>query len=340
MYYYYYFYELENAIKEILTYSGYDVSDFNNIAVTKPVVDWLIKKDGATYSAVIKGSQSIDASLQMIMASINELTKWWMKNGVEANYIPLLIVGGVVKDDVKRKIKANPLTHMIEIWDIRDLLELVRDNIELRKYFVGVLPFSIDQDLLIGDQSIIQSDSETQVLDSLIKQVELWVSPKDKGKTYEKLCEDVLNALFYDDLTKWSKQQPSDGGLFRFDLICKIKNEHNRDFWSMAERFFQTKYIVFEFKDYNEPVTQREVFTTVKYLYPKALRGIAILISATGIDEHGMKAIKGILRDEGKLIIALDNKDLVEMLKLKKKHNPPADYLSDKLDALLIELEK
>ena len=321
-------------------YSGYVVSDFNNAMDNKPTVDWLIQKEGYTYSAILKGSQSIDASPQMIMASTNELTKWWMKNGVESNYIPLLIVAGVVKDDVKRKIKDNPLTHMVEVWDIRNLLELVRNNIELRKYFVSVLPFSIDQDLLVENQALIQADSETLLLDDLIKQVEAWVSPKDKGKSYEKLCVDVLNALFYEDLTKWSKQKTSDGGLFRFDLICKIKNEHNRDFWNMAERFFMTKYIVFEFKDYAEPITQREVFTTVKYLYPKALRGIAILISATGIDEYGVKAIKGILRDEGKLIITLSNEDLIEMLKLKKEHNPPADYLSDKLDALLIELEK
>ena len=51
-------------------------------------------------------------------------------------------------------------------------------------------------------------------------------------------------------------------------------------------------------------------------------------------------AIRGILREEGKLIISLSVDDLIAMLLMKKNNEDPAGYLSDKLDELLIDLEK
>ena len=72
----------------------------------------------------------------------------------------------------------------------------------------------------------------------------------------------------------------------------------------------------------------------------KALRGVAIIISCKGTDGHAIKAIKGILRENGKLILSISNNDLIEMLNKKIKGESPTDYLEDILDDLLIELEK
>lgn len=186
-----------------------------------------------------------------------------------------------------------------------------------------------------------------QLLQDLEKEAQLraalsaWEGGKGSGSAdYEKLCTRVLKRLFAQDLTLWQEQAPSDAGLFRFDLICKIKRDNRKDFWEMAERHFGSKYIIFEFKNYSGKVTQKEVFTTVRYLYTKALRGVAILISPNGIDEHADKAIRGVLRDEGKLVLTLTNRELIRMLRMKEDGEDPADFLSDKLDALLIDLEK
>ena len=81
--------------------------------------------------------------------------------------------------------------------------------------------------------------------------------------------------------------------------------------------------------------------TTEKYLYSKALRGIAIVISHNGEDNNAQKAIKGILRETGKLILSINNNDLVKMLKMKFDNSaPPSVHLYDKLDKMLIDLEK
>ncbi len=185
---------------------------------------------------------------------------------------------------------------------------------------------------------------QTKAMDSGSLQAELTQWQGGKGTAlsiqYEKLCTKVLKRLFSDDLTLWQEQAKSNDELYRFDLICKIKRDNRKDFWEMAENHFHSKYIIFEFKNYSGNVTQMEVTTTARYLYTKALRSVAIIVSPNGFSEHADKAARGALREEGKLLLPLTNAELVQMLQMQDNGDDPADYLSDKLDALLIDLEK
>lgn len=67
---------------------------------------------------------------------------------------------------------------------------------------------------------------------------------------------------------------------------------------------------------------------------------VAIIISAHGYEENAYWAAKGCLRENGKLIILLETKDLIEMNKMKNDQEDPSNYLLDKLDEILLELEK
>lgn len=128
--------------------------------------------------------------------------------------------------------------------------------------------------------------------------------------------------------------------MYRFDLLCRIKDGNQKTFWSILERYFNSKYVIFEFKNYNEPITQKEIYTTERYLYAKALRSVAIIVSANGYEENAYWATKGSLRENGKLIMLFDSGDLIAMNKMKMEQEDPANYLLDKLDNLLLDLEK
>lgn len=150
----------------------------------------------------------------------------------------------------------------------------------------------------------------------------------------------MLENIFSDDLALWREQQRSNNDLYRFDLLCRIKDGNQKTFWSILERYFNSKYIIFEFKNYTGKITQKEIYTTEKYLYSKALRSVGIIISANGYDENAYWAAKGCLRENGKLILLLDTNDLIHMNKMKINQDDPAEFLLDKLDALLLDLEK
>ena len=143
-----------------------------------------------------------------------------------------------------------------------------------------------------------------------------------------------------DDLSIWKKQKKSNADLYRFDLLCKIKDDKVSPFWKFLEDFFNTKYIIFEFKNYKDAITQKEIYTTEKYLYAKALRSVAIVLSCNGADKNADRAIKGVLRESGKLIISVSNQDVIRMLEAKRNDEEPSDYLYAMLDNMLMELEK
>ena len=157
---------------------------------------------------------------------------------------------------------------------------------------------------------------------------------------YEKACYKLLKNVFSDDLALWREQKKSNKELYRFDLLCRIKDGNQKTFWSILERYFNSKYVVFEFKNYSEKITQKEIYTTERYLYAKTLRSVAIIVSANGYEKNAYWAAKGSLRENGKLIMLFDTQDLIEMNKMKIEQEDPANYLLDRLDDLLLNLEK
>lgn len=335
-----------NALGESIAaiFENYGFKSYFEKSTDKVKVAFRLENYGEQYVFAFKNSRSGHPNDDSVLAVANDFLKRFllMKNG----RIPILVILGIVSDNAYYQLKM--FCSSLFVIDIRHLLYMTRGNEELRSKFVSQLQFPVDELELIqpifpitlealDEQPTLEEKST--VWDEEIQILEGWKHQDDKGKEYEKVCVRVLKKLFADDLGIWEEQEATDESLFRFDLICKIKSK-GKEFWDMAEQYFRSKYIVFEFKDYKKPVTQKEIFTTVKYLYAKALRCVAIMFSPSGFDEHARMVIRGILRDEGKLILALSNDDLVEMLKKKRDGDDPAEYLSEKLDDLLIHLDK
>ena len=54
-------------------------------------------------------------------------------------------------------------------------------------------------------------------------------------------------------------------------------------------------------------------------MYKKALRSVAIIVSREGASRNALLAAKGCLRENGKLILCLSDKDLNELIHIKEK---------------------
>ncbi|MBP3661172.1 MAG: hypothetical protein J6I89_07260 [Oscillospiraceae bacterium] len=245
-------------------------------------------------------------------------------------------------------------TKNFEIKVLSDLLNMASDDAELYAEFTSLLPKPVVLPKVNSQATEVNEPhtpieiecqvSEKDDFTTLIKEVESWQVCDENGKNrhreYEKLCVRVLKTLFHDELSLWNEQSTTLDGLNRFDIVCKIKAKGN-DFWDTLEHHFHSKYIIFECKNYQDRITQREVYTTEKYLYTTALRRVAILVSVNGTGDSAEKAIRGVLRETGKLIVSVTNKDLVEMLKQKRAgQNPALEVLDKLLDELLVKLEK
>ena len=73
------------------------------------------------------------------------------------------------------------------------------------------------------------------------------------------------------------------------------------------------------------------MYSTERYLFLGALRTVCFLISRKGADEGCHRAAQGALRESGKLVLLLSNKDLAEMLRLKAEEDGPTSYLDEKI---------
>ena len=255
------------------------------------------------------------------------------------NATPILVTSNEVPEYTKEECFE---VYGVHIWDVSNLLWLFESAADIKSEFIAFLDYSVDHiepkpptpALLPPVQEKPQKELD------LREQLRLLPPGKDDAAKFEMLCTDILKYILGDYLTLWKKQQSSNDGLYRFDLCCKIKTDVDQDFFDTVKNYFRTKYIVFEFKNYTDRITQAEIYTTEKYLYEKALRKVAIIISRSGADNHALWAAKGSLRENGKLILCLSDQDLVEMLDMKDRGELPAEFLSAMLDDLLMCLEK
>lgn len=340
--------EITTIVGKLFEANGYTVlhQGFALAAGRQRLCDFVVEYNQIGYRVVVKVFGDLRTRTPLILQSVQRLRNYQahLVHGPQSAYI--LVVVGEISQALRDRLNNDVAYSSVILLDICNLLFLAEADDNLREQLLAALPFSINEllpqapKLEIPDVQRVDFDKD-EIYDAYIQKLHSW---KPNGRAnfaeYEQLCSDVLEKLFAEDLSLWLKQEQSNDGLFRFDLFCKIKHGNDREFWKMAEQYFKSKYIVFEFKNYSEQISQQEIFTTVKYLYAKALRSVAIMVAVNGANQHAQKAIRGILREEGKLIIALSNEDLIKMLEMKKEKKEPADYLSYLLDMLMVSLEK
>lgn len=258
----------------------------------------------------------------------------------------ICVVANLVSDETKRKYEEAKMGY---VWDIRNVLWLFEEYPELKNELISILNYSVEtiepkrpEPFIFEEESRQTETTEPEsVADSYIRQLDALGTGRESFLKYEKLCVSILKYILGEYLALWEQQKTTEEDLYRFDMCCKIKNGVTQDFFDTICKYFSTKYIVFEFKNYEKLITQREIYTTEKYLYEKALRKVAIIISRNGADKHAEMAARGSLRESGKLIICLSDEDMKAMLQIKKEgERTTGEYLENILDDMLMRLEK
>ncbi|WP_460272354.1 restriction endonuclease [Celeribacter sp. ULVN23_4] len=155
-------------------------------------------------------------------------------------------------------------------------------------------------------------------------------------RLFEDVCYEALQYVFDGVLGNWDKQKPVAGDDSRFDAISKIQG--GDVFCRTLIEHFGSRHILFEFKNYKDPVGANLIHITEKYLYPKALRGVAVIISPQGFDEPARRASHGALRDTGKLVLDLSRNQLGRLLDEKDNAQPPGEIMETLLDTHLLAI--
>lgn len=238
----------------------------------------------------------------------------------------------------------------ITIWDIPNILYICGNDAELSKELSNLVYYSLS-DIFSSkpygwvprqtdEKSVLREPTNQNRVESLVERLNASSPGKEKkaASEYEDICTEIVQFLFGNAFTQNSKQHKTNDELFRMDLLCGIKG--TSAFWKLIIEHYNTRFVVFEFKNYSEILPQNLVYITEKYLFNAALRNVAIIVSRKGFSENAKIAALGCLKECGKLIIDITNNDLVEMLHKKADDEEPSDYLFWKLENLLMSVSK
>ncbi len=250
-----------------------------------------------------------------------------------------------------------PLTNVfgrnLNLISLENLLYLCKDNEKLKTellYFVkysteDVVPLSLDENiefLLNGCRLDLPKTPQIISFEERLKNIK---PGKKDFKKFENFCEDFVNTIFQDSIDKVKPQKRGNKNLYRYDLISSIKEEP-KSFWKFIYEKYNSWFILFECKNYNEKITQEQIYLTERYLYSTTLRNVAIILTRKGLDKNALLATQDILKEHGKLILVLDDNDIIELsniyedYKTEKITSSPSSYLLMKAKDFLLNIDK
>lgn len=155
---------------------------------------------------------------------------------------------------------------------------------------------------------------------------------------YEKTCEKIIKYLFPNDLHGWHSQKRTDDGLNRYDYVCRVRP--TTEFWKFVIEHLDSRYVLFEFKNYSGKIKQGQILTTEKYLLERGLRRMAIIMTRAGAEPHAIAMTQGAMREHGKLMLIVDDEKLCDMLHMKERGEDPTDCLFEIADNFLLTLPR
>lgn len=236
------------------------------------------------------------------------------------------------------------------IVDRLDLLNWIADRPELSDEMRAVLASEDPLSPAQGARSVSEAINAGRTLPGVSAQL-----PDDRGaelsnqlrglecgqttwRQYEQLSVQILKHLFHLDLAGWREQNETADELNRFDVVCRIIPR--TEFWRFLVTHLNSRYVLFECKNYCDPIAQGEVLTTEKYLLASALRRVAIVLSRHGSSKSAQAMCGGAIREAGKLILVLSDNDVHQMLAMKDRGDDPSDLLFEKADDFLLSLPR
>lgn len=338
-------YALEDLCKEILTANNWSVDNQD------PMIDVgvdIVAKEPRGHGTVIfevKYTRNTMYPTSGLKISAERLVKSARSMSVEK---AVLIVASNIKPEIHKIIEDE---FNIKIINIDGLLSLASVDLELLGKLVKLCEIDLSERKLDGGfsnffhPSIIKLSSinkdplESDIQGSKLKdRLESIPCGREGCYEYEETVSEILQYLFDGDLKGWHQQRRTTDDLHRYDLICRVVDKST--VWKFISSSLDSRYILFEFKNYQEKLTQAQVYSTEKYLFEKAKRKVCFLVSRKGPSDNALIACQGAMREHGKLILNLDDKMIGLLIDSKMSGDDPNEILFDKVDDFLMRLSR
>ncbi|WP_415881288.1 restriction endonuclease [Neptuniibacter sp. QD34_54] len=336
---------LEDLCREILAVNGWQVESSDSFSDTG--ID-IIATDPTRNDRIafeVKYTRNPMYPTSALRISSERLIESANAEGIDK---AVLIVAADIKPEIKERVENQ---YKIQILNLDDLLSLASIDLELLGRLVKLREIDLSERNLdsniksIIQPTIIKSSSDTsssheneKIGINFIDVLKAIPLGKEGCYKFEDTVSEILQYLFDGDLTGWHQQKRTTDDLHRYDLICRVID--NSTVWKFISLNLDSRYVLFEFKNYKDKIGQSQVYSTEKYLYEKAKRKVCFLISRKGPSKNAVVACQGAMREHGKLILNLDEDMLIDLINSKISGDDPNELLFEKVDKFLMELPR
>ncbi len=226
----------------------------------------------------------------------------------------ILVIAGYLTAEAE----AAARMHDIRVWDGARLEEL--DEADLLKDFAPddsqSSPLSLDR----------RAEHEAHpkheaFLDALAR-----VAPgKQDWPAFQRLSSDILEYLFCPPLEAPRYDVPDADARNRRDVI--FENPAMNGFWAGLRTTYAAHYIVVDAKNYKAPISKRPVLDIAHYLKPYGCGLFALLVTRRGMSSAAAHAVREQWIGANKMIVALADEDVIEMIRLKADGGRPEEIV-------------
>lgn len=164
----------------------------------------------------------------------------------------------------------------------------------------------------------------------LIEELRAIAPGRDAWKAYEDAGVRILAHIFSPALGAPEIQNRTEDGLDIMDAIFPIRSSEPP--WSLVRSEYQSRFVVAEFKNYTGKIGQRQVESIAQYLWRKAHRTFGVLVSCKGPDESALLARRRAWVEQDKLIVFIDDDDLIGMLQMGETDDDPFQIIDAQLE--------
>ena len=272
---------IQGFLIHLLDYQGYkDVIkevEISNGQNNELRADLMAKKDNKTVVIEVKSYRSLYNSKAILNNALKQVLKYkylLLQNNKDEEFSFIITLPCEVDEESQNEIYNR---FNVIIWDINNLIYLCEGKKELLNLLISCIPYpSLDLkakkplNVKREQREVIREETEISLVEIFMKQLENCKPGKsDKSdKKYEIICTEIIKNLFGTEFFRISEQHKTDDKMFRMDLLCSLKG--TTEFWKFLISFYHTKFVVFEYKNYSDYISQNLIYITEKYLFPVA----------------------------------------------------------------------
>lgn len=333
--------QFETLVRRLLEKRQFVIRDLREAALDQGF-DFIGTLQDEAWAIEVKYYRTVRPQVSLLEAAASRLTarasRYQAKKG-------LLVVSCLIPGELRIALEDR---FRIALIDRADLLIWARGVPELLDELSALLevdPSEVDQPTGAGRVAGLRAPylptvppAEDKRGSDLCARLRSLKSGKRTWVAFEALADEILRYLFPKDLHGWHKQKATDDGLSRYDYVCRIRP--TTDFWQFIVHHLNSRYVVFEFKNYADKIKQGQILTTEKYLLERGLRRVAIVLSRRGASDNAERMAQGAMREHGKLVLVLSDDEVCRMLHMKENGEDPSDFLFESTDNFLLSLPR